>query len=155
MIYWLIDKNLDRLEDLGLGFLRVFTFYATFRGTVAIVVSFLISLLLGPRVIRWLRNQKIADLAGFLSTSPATLNRRFHQALGLSPKAYVGQLRFQAAVRMLEKSTRSVDRIAQLVGYSDSRLFRAMFRQHAGVTATQWRAGLRGTPGKQADAQSA
>ena len=97
----------------------------------------------------------IADLAGFLSTSPATLNRRFHQALGLSPKAYVGQLRFQAAVRMLEKSTRSVDRIAQLVGYSDSRLFRAMFRQHAGVTATQWRAGLRGTPGNQADAQSA
>ena len=65
MIYWLIDKNLDRLEDMGLGFFRVFTYYATFRGTFAIVLSFLISLLLGPRVIRWLRNQKIADLAGF------------------------------------------------------------------------------------------
>lgn len=85
----------------------------------------------------------MADLASSLSTSPATLNRRFHRALGMSPKAYVGQLRFQAAVRMLDKSTRSVDRIAQLVGYSDSRLFRAMFRQHAGVTASQWRAGPR------------
>lgn len=83
-------------------------------------------------------------LAQYLSTSPATLNRRFHKALGLSPKAYVGQLRFQAAVRMLDKSTRSVDRIAQLVGYSDSRLFRTMFRQHAGVTASEWREGKRG-----------
>lgn len=90
----------------------------------------------------------MADLARHLSTSPATLNRRFHKALGLSPKAYVGQLRFQAAVRMLDKSTRSVDRIAQLVGYSDSRLFRVMFRQHAGVTASDWRAGLRSPAGE-------
>lgn len=82
----------------------------------------------------------MAELAQHLSTSPATLNRHFHRALGLSPKAYISQLRFQAAVRMLEKSTRSVDTIAQLVGYSDSRLFRAMFRQMAGVTASQWRA---------------
>lgn len=82
----------------------------------------------------------MADVARNLSTSSATLNRRFHKALGLSPKAYVGQLRFQAALRMLERSTRSVDRIAQLVGYSDSRLFRAMFRQHAGMTASEWRA---------------
>ena len=86
----------------------------------------------------------MAELARHLSTSPATLNRRFHKTLGLSPKAYVGQLRFRAAVRMLDKSTRSVDRIAQLVGYSDSRLFRAMFRQHAGMTASEWRERARG-----------
>lgn len=90
----------------------------------------------------------IAELSRHLSTSPATLNRRFHRALGVSPKAYVGQLRFQAAARMLEKSTRSIDRIAQLVGYSDSRLFRAMFRRHAGMTASAWRlAQTGGTPG--------
>ncbi|SCW59959.1 transcriptional regulator, AraC family with amidase-like domain [Sphingobium faniae] len=89
---------------------------------------------------RFTASINMANLAQHLSTSPATLNRRFHKALGLSPKAYVGQLRFQAAVRMLDKSTRSVDRIAQLVGYSDSRLFRAMFRQHAGMTASEWRA---------------
>lgn len=81
----------------------------------------------------------MAELARHLSTSPATLNRRFHRALNMSPKAYVSQLRFQAAVRMLEKSTRSIDTIAQLVGYSDSRLFRAMFRKMAGITAREWR----------------
>jgi len=83
---------------------------------------------------------RMVDLAHHLSTSSATLNRRFHKVLGLSPKAYVSRLRFQAAVRMLEKSTRSIDTIAQQVGYSDSRLFRAMFRQHSGgVAASAWR----------------
>lgn len=81
----------------------------------------------------------IAELADHLSTSSATLNRRFHKTLRMSPKAYVNQLRFRAAVRMLEKSARSIDMIAQLVGYSDSRLFRAMFRKQAGMTASQWR----------------
>lgn len=90
----------------------------------------------------------IAGLADILSTSPATLNRRFRKALGLSPRDYVQHLRMQAAVRMLEKSGRSIDRIAQLVGYSDSRLFRTMFRQHMGMTATEWRAAAhaRATP---------
>lgn len=82
----------------------------------------------------------IADLARHLSASSATLNRRFHKTLGMSPKAYINQLRFRAAVGMLEKSTRSIDMIAQLVGYSDSRLFRAMFRQQSGMTASEWRA---------------
>lgn len=81
----------------------------------------------------------MAGLAHVLSTSPATLNRRFNKTLGMSPKAYVNQLRFQSAIRMLEKSTRSIDMIAQLVGYSDSRLFRTMFREQAGMTASQWR----------------
>src|SRR4030095_8851154 len=65
MLYYLINKFLDPLEDAGFGFLRVFVYYPTFRGTAAIVVSFLVSLILGPRVIRWLRYQKIADMAGF------------------------------------------------------------------------------------------
>jgi phospho-N-acetylmuramoyl-pentapeptide-transferase len=64
MLYLFIQNWLDWLDDRGLGFLRVFS-YSTFRGTAAIVLSFLICLLLGPRVIRWLRAQKIADLAGF------------------------------------------------------------------------------------------
>ncbi|ABQ66697.1 transcriptional regulator, AraC family with amidase-like domain [Rhizorhabdus wittichii RW1] len=81
----------------------------------------------------------IQELAEALSTSQPTLVRRFRKALGMSPKSYIQHLRLQAATRMLEKSNRSIDRIAELVGFSDSRLFRAMFRQRTGMTATQWR----------------
>lgn len=81
----------------------------------------------------------IQELAEALSTSQPTLVRRFRKALGMSPKSYIQHLRLQAATRMLEKSNRSIDRIAELVGFSDSRLFRTMFRQQTGMTATQWR----------------
>lgn len=85
----------------------------------------------------------LAELAAALSTSQATLNRRFHKATGLSPGGYVRRLRLDAACHMLEKSDRTIDRIAELVGYSDSRLFRTMFSRQTGMTATQWRAAAR------------
>jgi phospho-N-acetylmuramoyl-pentapeptide-transferase len=64
MIYWLVNGWLEALEDRGFGFLRVFT-YATFRSIAAIVLSFFICIILGPRVIAWLRKQKMTDLPGF------------------------------------------------------------------------------------------
>src|SRR3954465_11633088 len=64
MIYWLLHRSYDYLEDHSLGFLHVFE-YTTFRSIPPVIVSFLICILLGPAVIRWLRSQKISDLAGF------------------------------------------------------------------------------------------
>src|ERR1044071_3708540 len=64
MLYRLITHNEAFLDKYRLGFLHVFN-YATFRGVLAIVFSFLVCILLGPAVIRWLRKQKISDLAGF------------------------------------------------------------------------------------------
>ena len=81
----------------------------------------------------------IQELAEALSTSQPTLVRRFRKSLGVTPKSYVQQLRLRAATKMLEKSRRPIDRIAELVGFSDSRLFRTMFRQQTGMTATEWR----------------
>ena len=54
MLFLLIRSSQTWLEAHGLGFLRVFTF-VTFQATVAIVLSFLICVLLGGRVIDWLR----------------------------------------------------------------------------------------------------
>jgi len=82
------------------------------------------------------RMEALADVMG---CSPATVNRRFRAALGMSPKSYQQKLRYDSAIRMLELTSRSVDRIAELVGYSDSRLFRAMFSQRAGMAPTEWR----------------
>ena len=64
MLFLLIKSSLAWLETHGLGFLRVFTF-VTFQATVAVVVSFLFCILLGPRVIAWLKKNKFGDLAKF------------------------------------------------------------------------------------------
>lgn len=64
MLYLLIKHLHNWLEAHHLGFLRVFT-AVEFEATAAIVLSFLICIILGPRVIAWLRLQKIGDAPEF------------------------------------------------------------------------------------------
>jgi phospho-N-acetylmuramoyl-pentapeptide-transferase len=64
MLFLLIRSSQPWLDAHGLGFLRVFTF-VTFQATIAVVLSFLFCILLGPGVIAWLRRQKVADQAKF------------------------------------------------------------------------------------------
>ena len=64
MLFLLAKHFRDWLESHNLGFLRVFTF-ATFQSVAAVLVSFFICLLLGPRVIEWLRRKKIGDNPNF------------------------------------------------------------------------------------------
>ena len=64
MLFLLIRSSQQWLEAHGLGFLRVFTF-VTFQATVAVVLSFLICVLLGPRMIDWLRRHKVGDISKF------------------------------------------------------------------------------------------
>jgi phospho-N-acetylmuramoyl-pentapeptide-transferase len=64
MIYLLVQHFEDWLESHGLGFLRVFN-AITFQSMAALVMSFLIVILFGSRVIEWLRRQKLGDLTKF------------------------------------------------------------------------------------------
>src|SRR3954466_1581152 len=78
MLYLLIKHLADVLESHRLGFLRVFTFI-TFQTIVAVPLSFLIVLLAGPRVIAWLRKQKIRDQPDF---DQAQMNERMKSKAG-------------------------------------------------------------------------
>src|SRR5688500_16986944 len=64
MFFYLVERFLPFLEAHDLGFLRVFTLVA-FQSTVAILLGFLLVVTLGPRVIEWLRRQKIGDRPEF------------------------------------------------------------------------------------------
>jgi phospho-N-acetylmuramoyl-pentapeptide-transferase len=64
MIYLLVKYHYGWLESHHFGFLRVFN-DVTFQATSAVLLSFALVMLLGPRVIRWLRRQKIGDEAQF------------------------------------------------------------------------------------------
>src|SRR5262245_44969858 len=64
MFFFLAKHYRDWLENHELGFLRVFTF-TTFQSLAAVLCSFLICILLGPRVIEWLRRKKIGDNPNF------------------------------------------------------------------------------------------
>ena len=64
MLYWLIQSNLEQLEQTPFGFLRVVTF-TEFQAVLATLVAFLAVLLLGNPTIAWLRRQKIGDNPDF------------------------------------------------------------------------------------------
>lgn len=92
----------------------------------------------------------IADLAAELGLSGRSLNRRFHQAVGLSPLAWLQQLRISQAKDLLRHSNLPVSEVAWQVGIADASHFGRLFRSQVGITPARYREAVRGklfTPG--------
>lgn len=65
--------------------------------------------------------------------------RRFKQATGDCPLAYLQKLRIAAAKRMLESNHRTMQEISTAVGYEDVAHFRSLFQRHTGVAPSEYR----------------
>ena len=68
-----------------------------------------------------------------------SFKRRFHQATGMSPLAYVHTLRLEEGKQMLESSTLPIEAVANEVGYEDAGFFSRLFRRQVGLTPAQYR----------------
>jgi transcriptional regulator GlxA family with amidase domain len=68
-----------------------------------------------------------------------TFKRRFANATGLAPIAYVQRLRIEDAKRRLERTDASVDEISWRVGYEDSAFFRRLFKRTTGLAPGAYR----------------
>lgn len=68
-----------------------------------------------------------------------SFKRRFREATGHSPIAYVQHLRVQQAKRMLARTQRSIEEIAWGVGYEDSSAFHRLFKRITRVTPGTYR----------------
>lgn len=68
-----------------------------------------------------------------------TFTRRFADAAGMAPLAYVQRLRIEDAKRRLESSAVSIDEISWRVGYEDPAFFRRLFKRVTGLTPGQYR----------------
>ena len=65
--------------------------------------------------------------------------RRFKQATGDSPLAYLQKLRVAAAKRLLESDHRTMQEVSDAVGYQDAAFFRRLFERHTGVCPSAYR----------------
>jgi transcriptional regulator GlxA family with amidase domain len=85
------------------------------------------------------QNLPLEALAKRVGMSQRNFVRRFKQATGDSPLAYLQKLRIAAAKRMLEKDHRTVQETSDAVGYQDAAFFRALFERHTGVAPSAYR----------------
>lgn len=81
----------------------------------------------------------ILDLAKDMCVSYRTLNRRFLEAAGCSPLAYLHELRIERAKELLECTEQGQEEITLAVGYEDLSSFRRLFKRSTGITPAQYR----------------
>jgi len=77
--------------------------------------------------------------------SRSTLQRKFKAGLGVSPMTYLNRWRMAKAYQMLTYSSLSLHRVADAIGFSDARTFRAAFLRHYGYTPSALRKRTDGT----------
>lgn len=80
------------------------------------------------------RRLALSELARVTATSPRSLARKVHEALGTTPQGFVRRLRMARAVHLLETTHASVDEVAARVGYADPSSFRRVFLRATGET---------------------
>lgn len=92
----------------------------------------------------WLKHNatqsfSIADLAIKVSLSERQLKRRFKQATGEPPLAYIQALRMEIAKYALETTDHQVEKVSNEAGYEDVRFFRQLFKRYTGLSPSEYR----------------
>jgi AraC family transcriptional regulator, transcriptional activator FtrA len=82
---------------------------------------------------------RVEELAERAAMSARTFARRFQEQTGTTPRQWIMHQRLLAAQRRLEKSTESVDRIAEAVGLGDASTLRQYFSRELRTTPTAYR----------------
>src|SRR5438445_12940990 len=82
--------------------------------------------------------------AGRVGMSLRNFVRRFKQATGDSPLAYLQKLRIASAKRLLESDHRTMQEMCDAVGYQDVAFFRALFPATHGSLPRRLSAEVRG-----------
>ncbi|RBP53120.1 GlxA family transcriptional regulator [Arenicella xantha] len=78
------------------------------------------------------------DLAGIMSVSERTLNRKLKELTGQTPKSFIDGIRIRHACTLLITSNKSVKEIAYSLGYSDDSVFRRLFKREMKMTPSSY-----------------
>lgn len=97
---------------------------------------------------QWLRDHcnshiNMQTLCKTVGLQYRTFNRRFKQATGITPLAYLQQLRIQQARELLQTSNLSVGEIASQIGYDDTSYFCELFRRSLNQSPQSFRRSVR------------
>lgn len=86
------------------------------------------------------RQLSIKRLARVAHWSPFHFARSFHEVAGETPHGFVKRLRLEKAEELLATTDLPLGQIARRVGFGSPSHFAAVFRAHAGIPPSQYRA---------------
>jgi len=86
----------------------------------------------------YMNNNSLELLSSMAGFSPSYYSRLFKKMKGVSPSAYITQLRIERAKELLVISNRSFQDIAQSVGYNEESYFSRMFKKETGDSPAQY-----------------
>ena len=81
----------------------------------------------------------LSALASYVAMSPRNFTRVFRSETGLSPAAYVEQVRIDKARRLLEETSLSLDEVAKQSGFGTAASARRAFLRRIGISLRQYR----------------
>ncbi len=81
----------------------------------------------------------MSQLAAVASLSERRLRELFCRSYGMPPSRYLTELRMQAALKLLQSSDLSIQRVAEQVGYANIPAFSDRFRRHFGHSPRHFR----------------
>ena len=85
----------------------------------------------------------VRELASQVHMSPFHFARRFKQAVGTPPHAYITQVRIERAKRLLAETNLPLLEVATRVGYRTQAHFTGVFHRYVGTTPRAYRVASR------------
>ena len=85
------------------------------------------------------RQWTLGELATHAGLSRTSLAERFRKTMGNTPLNYLRTVRMQKAMSVLSESERSLEQVAQEVGYQDAFSFSKVFKRTVGVAPRDFR----------------
>ena len=82
---------------------------------------------------------KLNDIADEYFINTSYLSQLFLQETNKNFKQYLCEVRINSAKNLLENTSFSISRVAELIGYNDRAYFSKAFTKHVGVTPAQYR----------------
>lgn len=85
------------------------------------------------------RTITVEALAKQLYVAPSHLSRAFHRETGIPPKQYITRTRLTSAIYYLTSTEYSLQKIAEMLGYTNYTNFYSAFRQRFGMSPDAYR----------------
>jgi transcriptional regulator GlxA family with amidase domain len=82
---------------------------------------------------------RVDFLADKCAMNRINFSRRFKRATKVSPVDYIQRVKMEAVKRSLEAGRKNINEVMYMVGYTDVKAFRSIFKKVAGITPQEYR----------------